>query len=270
MHRPISPPPRAPRRAPARTAALTLALLATLALCPAARADALADLKAALQKLPATAPIKGSVSVKVRKQAGEGQEAEDQQGQTSLGFEDGPPGLHLQYTGEQLARVRVEDQAREADPAARTPVLTGLGALGLRDVRELTGAADSLLRQIQRSTFRSEKAEAWNGKPARVLSFDLGLPKMAARQQKYVKHHEGTLTVWVGADGLPLAAHSTQTVSGRAMVVISFEMKQDEDLTYALVGERLVATRRITHNSGSGAGEHSDERSEWQLQATPG
>ena len=249
---------------PARTA-----LLLCLAwLCTAARADGPAELRAALQRLQGQAPLKAAITARTQHRQGEGSEAEETQGLASLLVDDGPQGLRVQYAQDTLARVRAEDAAKDTDASARAPTVAALNALGYREIRELTSAAESLGRQLARATFKAEYADTWAGRPARRLNFELGLGKLPPQQQKYVRSHEGTLDVWIAADGTPLASRSNLTVAGRALVVISFEQRRGEEVTYAVLGDRLVATRKDTRQSGTGGGESGADHIELTLAAT--
>lgn len=240
-----------------------LAIAALFAFGPAAHADALSDLKAALLRLQGQTPIKGQVSVKSENRQNEGQDdARNELGAAQVAFDDGPQGLRLTYPQPVLAKALQEDTAKDANPKASTPTATGLSGLAYQDVRQMTRAADGLLRTLNRATFKSERAEAWQGQAARVVSFDVPL----RQPDKYVKKFSNLLEVWVAADGTPLAARQTQTVSGRAMMVITFEMKSTEETHYSVVGERLVAVRRSSQSSGEGAGEKGKQNRQLQLE----
>lgn len=98
------------------------------------------------------------------------------------------------------------------------------------------------------------KADTWQGKPATRLQLKL-TPKLSKQNQKYVKEMVATASVWVGGDGLPLAAETQVHMKGRALLVISFEQDQKESFQFARVGNRLVVTRHSQESSGSGGGE---------------
>jgi len=241
----------------------TLLATALLAIGLNAQADTLSQLKNALQRLQAETPLRGQVTLKSESRNNEGQDdAEVQPGLAQLNFEDGPQGLRLAYPQELLNKALGEDHAKDKDPKASTPTVNGLRELGYKEVRELARPAELLSRQLARATLKGEQAEAWQGKPAQRLSFEL----QQRRPDKYVKKYEGQLDVWVAADGTPLAARSTQKVSGRAMMVISFEMNSQDEWHFAVSGERLVVTRKLTTGSGSGAGEKGRQRREFALQ----
>lgn len=235
--------------------------LCSLAL--SAQADSLPVLKAALQRLQGESPLKGQVVVKSENHNNEGKDdAEIEIGQVGLPFEDGPLGLRLQFPQSVLDKALAEDQGRDGNPKASAPTARGLEELGYRQVRDMTRAGESLARQIQRSTFKGERSEAWQGKPAKVLSFDV--PQR--RPNKYVKSFSQVLDVWVAVDGTPLASRVKQTLSGRAMMVVSFESHATEEAHYAVVADRLVALKRSFSGSGSGMGEKGRQQRQFALE----
>jgi hypothetical protein len=68
-------------------------------------------------------------------------------------------------------------------------------------------------------------------------------------------------------DGTPLASRARHRIEGSAFVVISFEAQSTEEQVFAVLGERLVATQRISAQSGSGMGHKGSSRSEYTLRA---
>lgn len=250
---------------------LTLCLSATLCLALPAHADGFADLRAALARNNHVAPVKGQLQLESSsREGGEAAAADEERGQASVGFEDGPAGLRVQLPRDLLQRAEQEDRLREKDPNARTPALTALKLLDLRDLRTLTAPAPVLLSLLEQATPRQETAEAWSGQPARKLSYELGVSRLKEKDRKYIKKFDSRLDVWIGGDGQPLASRLSTTASGRAFVVVSFETSSLEETHYQRAGERLVVQRRERRNSGSGGGEKGDSRSVYQLQLLPG
>jgi hypothetical protein len=238
-------------------------LLAGLALAiaaPAARADGLSDLRAALGRLGGTTPLKATLEIATLDRHGEGKEARDKPGQAGARIEDGPRGLQIAIAPETLARLDAESRALGRDPEAKTPATLALKGLAPTDVRPLTAAATALARLLDESAFKGERVQPWQGRPARVVSFSIPIDKLTAEQRKYVRKFEGTLDVWIAPDGTPLASGTHIAASGRAMLVISFEAHDDAERTYAVVGDRLVTVREETSSASSGAGEHGERQ----------
>lgn len=244
----------------------TLACIALLLFAAAARADGLADLKAALARLQAQTPLKAALEVKTTDRHGEGKEAEEKSGAGGVLVEDGPRGLQVTYAKDLLARMEAESRQQGRDPKARTPTLWALGKLDATAVPPMLSAAGELARRLDDAIPKGEKAGAWHGVAARLLSFSIPDKRLSESARKYVKNFEGSLEVWIAADGTPLASAERETVSGRAFVVIAFEARQEEDCTYAVVGDRLLMLRRESYNLSSGAGEKGEQRVVMTLQ----
>ena len=247
-------------------------LALVLLLCGAAglaRADGLADLRGALARLQAQSALKASVQVKDWRRTGDGKEAKETQGQASIGLEDGPRGLQPLYGHELLARLDAESRAAVKDKSAKKPLSQVMSQLGLDDLRVLASAAPALQRAIDDAQFKSESADTWAGKPARKLVFEGSVDSLSESDRKYVRDMKLQLTLWIGADGTPLASQRHFDLSGRAFVVVSFEQHSDEQRSYAVVGDRLVATSDDEKGSAKGAGEAQEYRTERSLQVLP-
>ncbi|MES2104410.1 MAG: hypothetical protein V4634_10350 [Pseudomonadota bacterium] len=244
--------------------------LSTLFIAPGfSRADGLADLKAALARQQGQTPIKAMLEFKTWSRHGEGKDLDESNGLASIAVEDNARGMQVLYSRDVLARMETEARAKERDQKTRTPTLNALRELNSSELRGMTSAAYALSLALEKLAFKSERAETWNGKAARLLSFDASLDKQDEKDKKYVKKFEGTMEIWIAADGTPLASRSRTNISGRALVVISFEVINNEDHVFSLVGDRLVTLRKETYNSGSGAGEKGEGRIIKTLQLQP-
>lgn len=243
------------------SAAATMAIAAMAAMPAAsARADGLADLKGALARMQAQTPLKATLETRTWRRTGEGKDAEEFSGQAAIALEDGSQGMRLQYSRELLSRMDGEQQAVAKNPNAKTPTLYAMRELGPDDLRPMVSAAEGLARQLERGAFKSEKSATYGGKPARQLTFNVPVTTLSDRDRKYIKDFSGSLDVWIGADGTPMASSLNLHATGRAFVVVSFEFKQEEQSVYSLAGDRLVIARRESKTSNAGAGERSEDR----------
>lgn len=222
------------------------------------RADGLSDLKAALVRLQGQTPVKALVEAKTWNRQGEGKDQEETQGLASVSIEESSRGLQVLYSKEMLLKLESEERQREKDKKAKTPTLSALSEVNSSALRPLISAASSLSRSLEKANFKSEKVDSFNGKPARLLNFEMSIDKLNERERKYMKKFDGQIDVWIAADGTPLASRLTQAASGRAYVVISFEMKNEEEWLYGIVGDRLVALKKESKNSGAGMGEKGE------------
>lgn len=232
--------------------------LLLMACTPAFANTGLEDLKQALARFKNQTPLKAQLSYRADHQGG------DDAGSAAvqLPLEDGPAGLRLSYPQALLAKAELEDAAKDKDPKADTPTVKGLRDLGLGELREMARAADALQRRLSRASFKGEKAETWQGQPARRLSFELE----NTRPNKHVKEYSGLFEVWINAEGVPLASRAQQKISGRAYVLISFEMSNEDEAVYQVMGDRLLTARKTSKGSGSGAGEKGSQQRTLSLQ----
>ncbi|MRV74140.1 hypothetical protein GJ700_20740 [Duganella sp. FT92W] len=242
-------------------------LLGAMLLAGAARADGLADLKGALQRLHASTPVKGVLKAETSRKVGEGSDVDEYAGSAAVTVEDGAQGLRLQYGRDLLARMDADQLAAAKNPNAKTPALYALKELGPDDLRPMVSAAENLARHIERATFKEEKSAEWQGKPARQLTFTVPVKVLSDRERKYLKEFDGVFDVWIAQDGTPLASHLNWRGAGRAYVVVSFEVRQEVRSTYALSGDRLLTTRLESRFSNAGAGEKSEVKTVKTLQA---
>jgi hypothetical protein len=239
-----------------RPAIFVVALLAA----SLSRADGLADLKGALARLQAQTPLKAALDVKTFDRHGDGADAIEKQGQASVSVEHGARGLSVLYGRDTLARMDAESRQLARDPKARAPTVWAIGKLDSSEIVGMTSAASALSRSLDEARFTAEKADTWNGAAARLLTFSIPIDKLPPDQRKYVKEFDGTLSVWIAADGTPLASETHVTVRGRAFVVVSFDAVDDWSTTYAVVGDRLLALRAENRSTSNGAGEHGEQR----------
>jgi hypothetical protein len=223
----------------------------------AACADGLADLKSALVRANGQAPIKAAIDMRTWHRPGDAPEPD--QGQVALTVEDNADGLQLFYARDTLARIDAEQRVKSRNPDAKTPTLSAVRSFDTVDVVPMVSSAVWLARLLDRAVFKAERGDTYGGKPARLLTFEIPITSLSKRERKYAKRMESLLEIWTTADGTPLASRSTQTVFGRAFIVVSFEARNDEENVFSLVQGRLVTLRKMTRSSASGAGEQ-DER----------
>jgi len=238
----------------------TLCLAALALSAQAAHADAQSDLKAALARLQGSTALKAALDTRTWHRNGDGKDAIETSGQASVQIEDGARGMQLSYSPDMLARMDAESQALARNPNAKTPTLNAAREFTPNDLRPMIFAAASLSRQLERASFKGDKLDSYQGKPARQLTYEVGADTLSDRERKYVKDFDGKLVVWITNDGTPLASRMTQNAHGRAFVVVSFDAQDEESSVYAVIGERLVAVRRERHNNSGGMGERGEDK----------
>jgi hypothetical protein len=236
----------------------------------AARADGLADMKAALARASSAAPVRAVAETRAWRKRGEGAEADEDRGQASVAIEDGARGMVVTHGRELLGRIDAEQRARAKNPNSKTPTLFALEDLDVQELTALASAGPALLRKVERGVYKGEGSDTLQGKSVRVLRFEMPISTLSARDRKYAKQFKALLEVWIGADGMPLASRLHQTGSGRAFVVVSFDTALDEDCVYALAGERLVTVKKEVRSRASGAGEQEERKVVTTLEISSG
>lgn len=238
---------------------MPLRLLALLLTAGLVQADALADLKGTLAHLNGQEPVKASVTYQFWSRQGDEKKPVVTEGKATSMVEEGPQGLRMSWSRALLQTAAQEAKAQAKDPEQRASTRRAIEGLKAVDVSDYLSGADELLRTLEQGQLVEEKAEVWQGKPARLLRFKI-TPKLSKQNQKYVKEMVATASVWVGADGLPLAAETQVHMKGRALMVISFEQDQKETFQFTRIGNRLVVIHHAKENSGSGGGEQGQTK----------
>ncbi|MES2489694.1 MAG: hypothetical protein V4607_07865 [Pseudomonadota bacterium] len=211
----------------------------------ASLADGQDDLRSALKRLQGSTAVSGVITAKVVDAHGPRDKTKKQTSELSARAEDGPSGLKISYDRETASRLDADSLKKELDPKAQLDALPAATAFGYQDVRDMSSAGPALSRILEGGEFESESKGNWNGAPARVLKYSMGLPSILNdTQRSYVKDHTGTLEVWIATDGTPLGSLWKDTTKGRAFMVLSLQFVNEQKYSYAVVGDRLVATAR--------------------------
>ena len=105
-------------------------MLALMFAAVSARADGLADLRAALTRFPAQSPVRAAVTFEKHQE--DNDHATPEHGKAAVEADTGAEGLRVVYPNDVVARAQAESRAQEADPEKATPT-----ASALRDLRAL-------------------------------------------------------------------------------------------------------------------------------------
>lgn len=225
---------------------LVFAALLTLA-CGQARADALDDLRQTLRGLPGKTAISGSAERRIDIEVSE---KPREQASVKFGFSAGPSGLQLTHVPEVLALA--EADRLNPDPDKPRPVARALDSVQASELSAMLSVAPALLHDLERAKLRSETGVTLNGAAVRLLEFEVPL-RMPAADLKRVKESSVVLKLWLGADGVPVAAERSVRIKGRVMM-IGFEIHETLARTLARRGDRLLGLREERRLDSSGFG----------------
>jgi hypothetical protein len=222
----------------------------------AAPPDPVAQLVGVLARLPATTPVRARVEHRATFTQGDDEPAPPA-GTATATVSAGPEGLRVTWSPALLARAEAEERDRLRDPDVPTPTRDAVGDLRTLAVARALDAVPEMLRSLHDAKVLEDQVEPFEGTPTRVLLLQVK-PALAARDRKYVKDVEATTRVWLGPDGVPLAADRRVLLKGRIFLIITFEIEQKESLRFGRSGDRLVVVRHGSDYRSSGAGERRD------------
>ena len=232
------------------------------------RPDPLGDLVAALGKLGARTPAAARFTVRFENSTGEGKDEVKVSGEVAGELAEDPSGLQVRWGHAVLARAREEERRHAVQPESPTPTRDGLAQVQAIDLANRLDASGSLRDELSRATLLEEKDDLFEGAPARLLVLKLA-PALQARERRYLKSIDAVGRIWLGPDGLPLAAEARIVGKGRAFLIITFETEIRQAWRFTRVGDRLVAVRHEDERRWEGAGEQGERRSNVQLELLP-
>lgn len=228
--------------------------IAVVALLPTLlHADALIDLRTTLAQMAATTAVHGTFEIESTSK--DSDDAQAFPGKAAVGFEIDERGLRIIYPNAMLAQAIQEARAEAVDPERQTPVRSGVGRVQALKLVDLLNASSKLTTELLSAQLIDVKPSTWRAKPARIISMRLS-PKLSKNESKHIKKYDSTLSVWVGDDGVPLAAESKVYVKA-SLMLISFEQNQTEKWEYARAGDRLVTVRDEQDQKSDGFGQHN-------------
>jgi hypothetical protein len=236
-----------------------LPALVLIALASPPEPGALADLDAVLARFTARDPLRASFTHHFETANGEGKELDRNGGEVSGEVAEDGAGLGVTWPRSLLDRARGEERRRNTDAEAKTPTRDAIKAVDAMDLAEYLDAAAALRQALEGAHLVEDRADPVDGEPARLLVLELK-PVLSARDRRYVKNAEASLRVWLGADGVPLAAESHARLSGRALLVVTFKTEEHESWRFERSGDRLVAVRHEATRRGEGAGEKGERK----------
>lgn len=235
--------------------AIPILLALCLAVSAPASADGLADLRQALgglrpESTPAS-PVKARLQVQFSRQGSE--DRRPTQGNLTLHASSDPQGLRLLVPQALLGGAAEEARAALRDPDQPSGLRAALRNIDPIEIAEMLDFGPALLRQLAAVQLLGEQTDSYRGQPARLLVLKMDAPVPAA-QRKHLKSLKVEGRIWLGPDGVPLAFSYTAHFKG-SRFLISFEGEQQDERTLTRKGDRLIVSRQVHRESGSGLGQ---------------
>lgn len=219
-------------------------------------ADPGSELRATLQRLRGSAPVRAAVHLREWQRTLEGKQPVEQGAEGDFQVADGPSGLSLTVQPGTAERVKAEallPAAKEKrDRPALRPVTSLVSSFGPLAAGELVNAALPLLALLEGAVLKEDRADASLGPSARMLGFQRPGEEQSKAGAK--AKTTGYLKVWLGANGVPIASQQSQ---GFEVGFMWIKAKGQERVfrRYLLEDGRLLVTEELREQEVEGAGE---------------
>ncbi len=235
------------------SAGFALALLAPLALASRpARADALADLRAALDRAPAGETVRVRVAI-ARTDSEKEKPKGERKGEAVV--EHGPSGLSIHLDPAFLPKPgsKAERKAREEKTVRLEP----------GEALKLVDPGAELRQLLDGASVVSDRPETFEGKSARTVVFRV-VPDLDDEARKAVKRYDDVVTLRLDADGLPSSLERTLDLKAKKLL-ISFTVSMRESRRFTRVAGRLVTASAREESHSSGLGQESASTTRWTV-----
>jgi len=205
-------------------------------------AGTISDLQKRLETFPAKAPFAASAKVQVNAAA---QEDASRAGEGAFDIESGPAGFTIRISPETLLASANEAAAQKQNPNVPTPTRTAMVALTVFDIMDSVDAASMLLDDLSGATLIDEQKGV-----VRVR-----VKPSFATKSRFVSEPKIELKIWIGSDGIPIAAERVSKYSA-GIGFVRGENTRTERWDFATFGDRLYATRNEQNEDATAAGKH--------------
>lgn len=244
--------------------------LCMLSLCvvPAAYAATSGDLHTTLSQMHVTKPLSASIHIHDHETTGKKDDVKSTDTRLTLHVDAAADGLNIHFPAKLLTRANKEARAQAKDPDASGATMSALTTMDPTLFQSLTDFTPALLNKLVGATLKSQKNVIRDGHPAELMTFSI--PSGVGTEDKdAIKDYSGYLKVWVGADGVPVAAQDSQQYKGRKFF-ISFSFGTVRNYTFQQIGQRLVVTRYARDEKSSGLGQLSHSEVDIMLEPSSG
>ena len=229
--------------------AVAFMLLATTA---TVRTDALADLRRALAALRGTAAIAATYDGRQTNKAHGRFFNQNLDVHRVAGVQIGEAGVTLTLSRATLDRMRVQRATEHRGDANREEE----GDVRAGEVAELLDYAPTLQAMLARAVLVTQRDAAFRGTPARLLLLKVA-PERAPVKNVKIETAGDDLSLWIGRDGVPLAAERKAQFSV-GFLFLKASGGATEKWTFARREDRLVVLRHERDTSGGGLGQNSE------------
>ncbi|HUL78787.1 MAG TPA: hypothetical protein VL691_16100 [Vicinamibacteria bacterium] len=219
-----------------------IAVIAGMLAAPAGTGAA-SDLSRRLASLRSPAPVAVRLRLDLRLERTLHKKTAKGEASLRVEVEEDAAGLHVRWEPGLLRDANEEERGHDQDPDRLTPLREGMKELDPARLGHLLDQAGSLAG-LTRGDPVEEAVETFEGKEARRLVFRFS-PRLSWTEQYYLRRSDGRFTVWIAADGTPLASASEASFEGKTSRAFGrFKGSATVRTHYAVEGGRLRVAER--------------------------
>jgi hypothetical protein len=221
---------------------------AVLAAAAHVSADTLAEMKSALRGLHPKQPLRATYETKSKNVASGRFFEQDVAGAGSVEARLDDDGLTIVYPRAMLEALR---------HAKKDPKATRVDEVNASHLAELLDYAPALASILDRATVVEEHAATVDSQPARLIVMDIRKEEEPAMKSGHFDVKLDRLSLWIGADGLPLVSERVSKYAG-GILFIKAEGGSKEKMVFARRDDRLIVLRLEHTDNSSGMGQTSN------------
>jgi hypothetical protein len=232
---------------------LAFALLLALPLA----ADSLDEVRSALGRFTARDAIQATYELQQSVHS-EGKFGNDKyDGRVSVEMEADASGVRVFYPRILIDHVDRERLNKARQPNLETPSTSAINEMRPAETYDAVDVAPTLIRLLDGAKTVSDAHGTWAGKPARVLVLKAA-ERLDDDDKGKVKMAENRITLWLGADMVPLAVEHLAHAKF-SFLFFKGESKQKKSWHLMRAGDRLVRARYEYTETSSGMGQKGNE-----------
>jgi hypothetical protein len=228
-------------------------LLLLAAAAASARADTLADVKRTLAALRGTAAVNATFESRHTNKARGRFFTQDLNQHSVAEVHGGEDGISVRLSRAMLERMRAQRAAGRRD---ENDASERAGDVPPGQVAELLDFAPTLQAMLALAVPVGEREAAVGGTPARLLVFKIR-PERSPSKDVKLESKGDDLSLWVGRDGVPLAAERKAQFSV-GVLFLKATGNASEKWSFVRRDDRLIVVRHERATSGGGLGESSE------------
>ncbi len=213
------------------------------------RADGLADLKNTLEKLNNRQPIRAQVKGFVSSVTTEDKTPIQSSGSMEVVVDLNSNGVRIQWSQEDIERVRQESARGAKDPNSPSPLRGLMNSFSASLMDSLLAYSDNLNQLLSFSQLLTEISEQRNGQNLRKLTLKINRP-MREADRKSMKSYVNELIIWIDENGVPVESEEKLALKG-SRFLIGFERNSLTKRLLRRTGDRLIVVEYEDSNNNS-------------------